>query len=164
MPQIWVLIVLLIAIINVVSKASQKKQQKTDQANRPSQQTAQAKPRPLVKAEQEEEDEEEKEAEGAWPRRVGPSVPLQPLAKALDAKPLEAHMHTPVMGVEGEGTEGMDCCHEYMLSDAPAAPAADFLPMREEEETERARALLQGVIFSEILGRRPIKHYGGKRT
>lgn len=164
MPQIWVLIVLLIAIINVVSKASQKKQQKTDQANRPSQQTAQAKPRPLVKAEREEEDEEEKEAEGTWPRRVGPSVPLQPLAKALDAKPLEAHMHTPVMGVEGEGTEGMDCCHEYMLSDAPAAPAADFLPMREEEETERARALLQGVIFSEILGRRPIKHYGGKRT
>ena len=56
MPQIWVLIVLLIAIINVVSKASQKKQQKTDQANRPSQQTAQAKPRPLVKAEREEED------------------------------------------------------------------------------------------------------------
>lgn len=164
MPQIWVLIVLLIAIINVVSKASQKKQQKTDQANRPSQQTAQAKPRPLVKAEQEEEDEEEKEAEGAWPRRVGPSVPFQPLAKALDAKPLEAHMHTPVMGVEGDGTEGMDCCHEYMLSDAPPAPAADFLPMREEEETERARALLQGVIFSEILGRRPIKHYGGKRT
>ena len=164
MPQIWVLIVLMIAIINVVSKASQKKQQKTDQANRPSQQTAQAKPRPLVKAEREEEDEDEKEAEGAWPRRVGPSVPLQPLAKALDAKPLEAHMHTPVMGVEGEGTEGMDCCHEYMLSDAPAAPAADFLPMREEEETERARALLQGVIFSEILGRRPIKHYGGKRT
>jgi hypothetical protein len=68
------------------------------------------------------------------------------------------------MGAEGEGTEGIDCCHDYMLSQPEAPEQADFLPLQEEENSERAKALLQGVIFSEILGRRPVKRYGGKRA
>ena len=67
------------------------------------------------------------------------------------------------MGEEGSGTEGIDCCHEYMLTPSEAEKA-DFMPMTEEGNDERARALLQGVIFSEILGRRPIRRYGGKHA
>lgn len=87
--------------------------------------------------------------------------PVQP-AQSHASVPLEAHMHTPVMDVEGEGTEGIDCCHEYMLDQPQETP--DFLPMTETEQDGRARPLLQGVIFSEILGRRPIRRCGGKRA
>ena len=110
------------------------------------------------------EDEEE-----TWDQRdaqrARPSAAPQPArpapVKRHETKPLEAHMHTPTMGLEGEGTEGIDCCHEYML-DQPAERPADFLPMQEETEGLRAKALLQGVIYSEILGRRPMKRYGKK--
>ena len=62
-------------------------------------------------------------------------------------------MHTPVMGIEGVGTEGEDCCHEYMLDERPDE-AAPFLQTAENAASPEAQALLQGVIFSEILGRK----------
>ena len=73
-------------------------------------------------------------------------------------------MHTPVMGMEGTGTEGEDCCHEFMLDQRSEEKPADFLPLQEETEALRAKTLLQGVIYSEILGRRPIRRYGTKRA
>jgi hypothetical protein len=51
-----------------------------------------------------------------------------------------------------------------MLSDTLEPEPAEFLPMQEEEPSDRAKALLQGVIYSEILGRRPIKHYQMKQS
>ena len=86
-------------------------------------------------------------------------APLTPHAPA----PFEAHMHTPMMGIEGVGTEGEDCCHEFMMEDS-APEESDFLPLSEEDSSDRARALLQGVIYSEILGRRPQRRYGGSRS
>ena len=113
---------------------------------------------------QDDWDDEEENWDQRDAQRIRPSVAPQAVpVKPHETKPLEAHMHTPVMGVEGEGTEGVDCCHEYML-DQPAAPNADFLPMQGETEALRAKALLQGVIFSEVLGRRPLKRYGAKRA
>ena len=49
-----------------------------------------------------------------------------------------------------------------MLDRRPEDKPADFLPLQEETEALRAKALLQGVIFSEILGRRPVKRCGRK--
>ena len=69
-------------------------------------------------------------------------------------------MHVPEMGVEGEGTEGVDCCHDYMLNEREEAEPLDVLSLGEEDQRERAQALLQGVIFSEILGRHRVKGYG----
>ena len=94
--------------------------------------------------------------------RPAPAAPVMP-AQPHVAVPLEAHMHEPVMGEEGVGTEGIDCCHEYMLDQPQEAPA-DFLPLTEESQKERAQALLQGVIFSEILGRRAPRRIGGRRA
>jgi hypothetical protein len=68
------------------------------------------------------------------------------------------------MGTEGTGTEGEDCCHEFMLDQRPEDKPADFLPLQEETEALRAKALLQGVIFSEVLGRRPVRRYGTRRA
>jgi hypothetical protein len=50
-----------------------------------------------------------------------------------------------------------------MLEDTPLQEET-ILPAENEEAKERANALLQGVIFSEILGRRPVKRYGGKHA
>ena len=36
--------------------------------------------------------------------------------------------------------------------------------LNEQEQGGRARALLQGVIYSEVLGRRPVKRYGGRKA
>ncbi len=100
------------------------------------------------------DDEEEN-----WDQRDAQRTRAAAPAKRHEAKPLEAHMHTPVMGAEGDGTEGIDCCHEFMLNQPPEEPA-DFMPLQEKTENERAKALLQGVIYSEILGRRPVRRYG----
>ena len=98
-----------------------------------------------------------------------PATQISPITgkprKSLhEAKPLEAHMHVPVMGQEGVGTEGEDCCHDYMLTSKPQEEDLALLPGIDRENEERAKALLQGVVFSEILGRRPIKRYGGYRA
>ena len=184
MPFAWVIIVILWWIVSAISKA---KKNQTKQANpqagqeksRPNtarqhagqqaQRPAPAKPAPRPAApamsHRDDWDDEEENWDQRNTQRVRPALASQPVQpaplKRHETKPLEAHMHTPVMGTEGEGTEGMDCCHEYML-DQPIEPPADFLPMREETETLRAKALLQGVIYSEILGRRPMKRYGRK--
>lgn len=97
------------------------------------------------------------------PKAPAPAA-VQKTHLETDAKPFEAHMHEPVMDQEGVGTEGIDCCHEFMLESPQNEPQADFLPLTDHEEEERAKMLLQGVIFSEVLGRRPIRRYGGKHA
>ncbi len=144
----------LFAVVSSIAKKAQKTQQKTDQAAKkiPA-------PRPQSASQQ---------------RRPQPAQPVQPVARpsvqppvhsvsSHTAVPLEAHMHEPEMGEEGVGTEGIDCCHEYMLN-MPEEPESGFLPMTETDQQERSRALLQGVIFSEILGRRPRRRCGGRRA
>ena len=128
------------------------------------------KPQPAAMSRSDEwEDEEQswderdaKRGQQSVTPRVAPR-PAQPAAKHTGAKPFEAHMHTPTMGVEGVGTEGIDCCHDFMLGEIADSEPADFLPMQEEEQSERAKALLQGVIYSEILGRRAVKRYSVKQ-
>ena len=186
MPFAWVIIVILWWVISAISKSrknqatktklqaeQEKSRQKTAQqhAQRQAQQQTAPKPEPQPAApsmsHRDDWDDEEENWEQRDAQRVRPSIaprPAQPApVKRHETKPLEAHMHTPVMGVEGEGTEGIDCCHEYML-DQPIEPPADFLPMQEETEALRAKALLQGVIFSEVLGRRHPKRYGPRRA
>ena len=115
--------------------------------------------------------EQQKKAASARPaapaRPKAPAAP-KPAAKPLPVQPhvsvpLEAHMHVPVMGEEGVGTEGIDCCHEYMLDQAPQE-TPDFVPLADESQQSRAQALLQGVIFSEILNRRTPRRIGGRRA
>ncbi len=102
--------------------------------------------------------------EAAVQKNAAPPAQPEPLPQH-HSTPLEAHMHVPEMGMEGEGTEGVDCCHEYMLDQPAQQEAPGFLPLKDEEEKEKAQALLQGVIFSESLGCRPIRRrYGGKRA
>jgi hypothetical protein len=177
-------------IINMVRKGSNQaqknqngRQQQASPASRkqPAAQrkpVTQAKPQPKPQSKpqtvtmsrgDEWEDEEDSWDERDANRNQNPVAPtVQPQEKPLaaartrDAKPFEAHMHTPAMGAEGEGTEGIDCCHEFMLSDTPVQ-GADFLPLQKEEASERAKALLQGVIYSEILGRRPVRRYVQKQ-
>ena len=186
MPFAWVIIVILWWAVSAISKAKksqatqkklqsdqEKSRQKTAQqyAQRQAQPQAASKPAPRPAApamsRQDDWDDEEENWDQRDAQRGRPSLAPQPAqaapVKRHETKPLEAHMHTPVMGIEGEGTEGMDCCHEYML-DQPAERPADFLPLQEETEALRAKALLQGVIFSEILGRRPIRRYGTRRA
>ncbi len=136
-----VLIMWLIAsFISRLSKAAKEQQKKAAPARpaAPARTQAAAAPKPAAKS---------------------PVRPAQPHVSA----PLEAHMHEPVMGEEGTGTEGVDCCHEFMLDQSPEEPS-DFLPLTEENQEERAQALLQGVIFSEILGRRAPRRIGGRRA
>ena len=187
MPYAWIIIVILWSVINAVNKSKKKQaqaqlqkgqeqsRQKTAEqyARQQAQQQTPAKPAPAPTPQpaamsrqddwdDEEENWDERDAQRIRPSVAAPSAQPKP-AKRHETKPLVAHMHTPVMGVEGEGTEGVDCCHEYML-DQPAAAPADFLPMQEETEALRAKALLQGVIFSEVLGRRHPKRYGPRRA
>lgn len=184
MPFAWVIIVILWWAISAISKAKknqatqtklqadqEKSRQKTAQQYAQHKAKPQAAPKPVPQpaapamSRQDEWEDEEKNWDQRDAQRVRPSRAAQPAqaapVKRHETKPLETHMHTPVMGIEGEGTEGIDCCHEYML-DQPAEQPADFLPMQEETENLRAKALLQGVIYSEILGRRPMKRYGRK--
>ncbi len=180
MPFAWLVIVLLVWFLSTMNKAK-KLQEKQQAAQQKSRQLAAQRTAPMNAAASALKNEDSEEDEDGWPERAMPASPQpaprakmfssQPAAQpaprpeeAHHAQPLEAHMHTPVMGAEGEGTEGIDCCHEYMLGQPEAHEQADFLPLQEEEENERAKALLQGVIFSEILGRRPMKRYGGKRA
>ena len=140
----WILAVL-IGNLSKMKKAAQQHQAR--------QNPQQAKPAPAPAAEKKAAENKPLRARTAAPAPIAPH----------EAKPLEAHMHTPVMGVEGVGTEGVDCCHEYML-DQPGEKTDSFAPVTDPEAEERNRMLLQGVIFSEILGRRPIRRYGGKRA
>ena len=157
MPTIWIVIAIAATVINMISK-SKKEQAKQQNAARPARTQA--------------------PEGGNAPQKRPQTPPLaqtrKPLSSAMQAKPLAAqphktepltpHMHVPEMGWEGEGTEGIDCCHEFMLDQPIAAEQPDFLPLAEQAEAERAKALLQGVIFSEILGRRPVRRYGGKHS
>ncbi|MBR6187131.1 MAG: hypothetical protein IKQ41_12835 [Clostridia bacterium] len=100
----------------------------------------------------------------AAPKQKASSPAPRNTAAEHEAKPFEAHMHEPVMGLEGMGTEGMDCCHDYMLEGPKETPDEELLPAGNAEDAERARMLLQGVIFSEVLGRRPVRRFGGKHA
>jgi hypothetical protein len=186
MPFAWIIIVVLFWIISSASKirknqAAQAKQkdekekarQKTAEQYARRQAQSKASPQPAAPAmssrddwEDEEENWDQRDAQRARPAMA--SQPVQPVrpapVKRHETKPLEAHMHTPVMGMEGTGTEGEDCCHEFMLDQRPEDKPADFLPLQEETEALRAKALLQGVIFSEVLGRRPVRRYGTRRA
>jgi len=162
MEVIWIVIVIIGWLISAMSKTNQQAknaQQKGRQQARPAPQRQAA---------------SQASRQQAGPVRQAPARPMQPQARPSVAavpqpvkpaepapRPMEAHIHTPQMDLEGQGTEGMDCCHDYMLSDR--TEEADFLPLTEETDTDRARALLQGVIYSEILGRRPVKRYGRKQ-
>ena len=183
MPLVWVVIVLLWWGINTIvksrkeaeAKAAFQKTRHAPQQNPAADQSAAPAPQPKAMSRADEwEDEEDswddRDAMRGQKQPVAPTVTEQArssqasAAKRRDAKPFEAHMHTPVMGVQGVGTEGIDCCHDFMLSDTVEPEPADFLPMQEEESSDRAKALLQGVIYSEILGRRPVKHYHIKQS
>ena len=178
MPLAWVVIVLLWWGINAIvksrkeaeAKAAFQKARRAPQPNPAADQSAAPAPQPAAMSRADEwEDEEDswddRDAMRGQKQPVAPTVSAQAsAAKRRDAKPFEAHMHTPVMGVQGVGTEGIDCCHDFMLSDTAEPEPADFLPMQEEESSDRAKALLQGVIYSEILGRRPVKHYHIKQS
>ncbi|MBR0227834.1 MAG: hypothetical protein IJQ62_05735 [Clostridia bacterium] len=185
MPAAWIIIAVLFWIVSSASKikknqAAQAKQK--DEKEKDRQKTAEqyarrqaqlkASPQPASQPaapamshgddwEDEEENWDQRDAQ-----RMRPTLaprPAQPApVKCHETRPLEAHMHTPVMGVEGTGTEGEDCCHEFMLDHRPEEKPADFLPLQEETEALRAKSLLQGVIFSEVLGRRPVRRYGGR--
>ena len=139
MPTILPLILVLIAVVNIISKSKKQQEARNAAAQRTRPVPPQAQP----------------------VRNASPAVP-RPAAPQHETRPLEAHIHTPVMGVEGEGTEGIDCCHEYMLSSPEEEkPAAVSVP---QNESISAQTLLQGVIFSEILGRRQVRRYGGRRA
>lgn len=186
MPFAWIIIVILFWIISSASKirknqAAQAKQkdekekarQKTAEQYARRQAQSKASPQPAAPAmssrddwKDEEENWDQRDAQRARPAMASQPVhPVRPVpVKRHETKPLEAHMHTPVMGTEGTGTEGEDCCHEFMLDQRPEDKPADFLPLQEETEALRAKALLQGVIFSEVLGRRPVRRYGTRRA
>ena len=93
--------------------------------------------------------------------------PAQQEAPAADAHhssvPFQAHMHQPVMDAEGEGTEGIDCCHDFMVGNPSREDTPDFLTVIDEDNQARAKALLQGVVFSEILNR-PHRRFGGRHA
>ena len=180
MPFAWIAIVFLWWGINAIvksrkeaeAKAAFQKARRAPQPNPAADQSAAPAPQPAAMSRADEwEDEEDswddRDAGRGQRQPVAPTVtvrPVQASAASHASKPFEAHMHTPVMGVQGVGTEGIDCCHDFMLNDTSEPEPADFLPMQEEESSERAKALLQGVIYSEILGRRPVKHYHIKQS
>ena len=181
MPFAWIVIVILWWCVSAImrsrkeaeAKAALQKSQRAPKKNVAADSQPAPAPQPAAMSRADEwEDEED-----AWDDRdamrgqrqpVTPTVTARPVqasvASSHGAKPFEAHMHTPVMGVQGVGTEGIDCCHDFMLGDIEASEPAEFLPMQEEEPSDRAKALLQGVIYSEILGRRPMKKYHVRQT
>ena len=178
MPYAWVIIVILWWVISAANKAAQQKkavQNAGQPENRP-QVSPVKKAQPVQRSAPKKAPEKtpkktpKKADDDGWEGRGMPASPELASASSSaapikhESRPLEAHMHTPVMGVEGVGTEGEDCCHEYMLDQRPEENPAGFLPLQGETEALRAKALLQGVIFSEVLGRRPVKRYGTKRA
>ena len=183
MPFAWIVIVILWWCVSAImrsrkeaeAKAALQKSQRAPKKNVAADSQPAPAPQPAAMSRADEwEDEEdswdERDAARGLRQPVAPRVTEQArpaqasAAKRRDAKPFEAHMHTPVMGVQGVGTEGIDCCHDFMLSDTLEPEPAEFLPMQEEEPSDRAKALLQGVIYSEILGRRPMKKYHVRQT
>ena len=181
MPFAWIVIVILWWCVSAIMKSKkdaeakaakqtiQRAPQKKPAAD--SQSAPAPKPAAMSRADEWEDEEDswdDRDAMRGQRQPVTPTVTARPVqasvASSHGAKPFEAHMHTPVMGVQGVGTEGIDCCHDVMLSDTLEPEPAEFLPMQEEEPSDRAKALLQGVIYSEILGRRPIKHYQMKQS
>ncbi len=177
----WVVILIIWALVSTAVKSRQKQQKAQQQAARqqaprmpaaPAQPAPQPAPQPPVRSafsqpsssvmsrqdtwDDEEENWDERDAVrgGGFAGGTG----------RHESKPFEAHMHTPVMGEQGVGTEGVDCCHEFMLNETPASETADFLPMQEDNAQEKAKALLQGVIFSEVLGRRHARRFGGRHA
>ena len=169
---LWIVIVIIGWVISAASKANKKQQ---EQAKKAAQQNRQGPP-VRVNRTQPVQPPSGRGASAAKP--AGAAAPIRPAAPtqpkplqtirptessafvSAHSEPLETHMHTPQMGAEGEGTEGIDCCHDYMLNDHEEAEPLDILALGEEDQQERAQALLQGVIFSEILGRRRVKGYG----
>ena len=187
LPVAWIVIVIVFWAISNINAAKKKRatqakleadqqrarqkvaqQQTQQQAQRPAPPKPAPRPASPAMSRQNDWDDEEDNWDQRDAQRARPSARPQPAPAAAmkrhETKPLEAHMHTPTMGVEGVGTEGIDCCHEYMLNEPTANAPADFLPLQEETENQRAKALLQGVIYSEILGRRPVKRYGTKHA
>lgn len=166
MPAAWVVIVIIFWIVSTVNKAKKAQANQGKQPARPVQ-SGDKKPARLQELE-----DAAREIRAAQPAAAPASPPPQPRQDQIGlpreavhtARPLEAHMHTPVMDLEGDGNEGIDCCHEYMLGQREQGEPADFLLLQEEGENQRAKALLQGVIFSEILGRRPVRRYGTRRA
>ena len=149
---IWVILIIAGSVIRSISNQKRRDEQKRKPMNQGRPGTPQGRPAPQAHP----------AAQQSAPR-VSP-ITGKPRNDVHEAKPLEAHMHEPVMGQEGMGTEGIDCCHEYMLTDTLHTESKDLLSMTDTNNEERSKALLQCVIFSEILGRRPIKRYGGHRA
>ena len=178
MEFIWIILVIVGWLISAAKKAEEKQQaQAKKQAQQARAQQARAqqpvsRPQPVAPA--------APKHVPAAPASGGFSMPVPPMPASptvsspvqsaqptsptafvsSHSAPLETHMHTPVMGEEGTGTEGVDCCHDYMLAPHEEGEPLDILSLNETDQTERAQALLQGVIFSEILGRRAVKRYG----
>ena len=148
---LWVIIVIISAIVKAVNKGKQQaaQQKKTAAPRRTDPETA-GRTIPTL----------------PQPQIPQPAAPVRKeTAQPHRKEPLEAHMHEPVMGQEGMGTEGEDCCHEYMLTGDSRKNENSVPAPNEAEDRSRAQALLQGVIFSEILGRRNTsKRYGGRRA
>ena len=159
MPVVWVVIVILFWIVSTVNKAKKVQENQTARPVQPGEK------KPAQLQELEDAAMESRAAHSSASPLPQPRMERRLSQEAVHAaRPLEAHMHTPVMDAEGDGTEGIDCCHDYMLGPTEQQEPADFLPLQEEGENQRAKALLQGVIYSEILGRRPMKRYGGKHA
>ena len=166
---IWIMLLIFAWVYSAVKKAK-KKQESQQQARNGQPQAPASRPQPTKAPQRNGE-----WINGRWVTAVeaaraqqaakaAPAPAAKPQETAHHAEPLAAHMHVPEMGVEGEGTEGIDCCHEYMLDQTPREEPSELLFPADETEQERAAALLQGVIFSEILGRRAHKGFGGRRA
>ena len=176
---LWIVLVIIGWIISAAQKANKKQQEQAKKAQQQNRQSppvrvngAQPAQVPFGKGQWNGGRTASPAKPAAAPARPAPAAPAQPKplqtiqpteASAFvsaHSAPMETHMHTPEMGQEGTGTEGLDCCHEYMLTSQEEAEPLDILSLAEADQQERAQALLQGVIFSEILGRRRVKRYG----
>ena len=166
---IWIMFLIFAWVYSAVKKAK-KKQESQQQARNGQPQAPASRPQPKKAPQRNGE-----WINGRWVTAVeaaraqqaakaAPAPAAKPQETAHHAEPLAAHMHTMEMDREGEGAEGIDCCHDYMLTPSEPAPMQDFSSLSANDESQRAHALLQGVVFSEILGRRPVRRYGGKRA
>ena len=172
---LWIVIVIIGWVISAASKANKKQQ---EQAKKNAQQNRQSPPVRVNRAQPAQTQARNSGRTVTAPKPASAAATVRPAAPtqskplqtirptestafvSAHSEPLETHMHVPEMGVEGEGTEGIDCCHDYMLNEREEIEPLDVLSLGEEDQRERAQALLQGVIFSEILGRRHVKRYG----
>ena len=160
MEYIWLIIGIIWFVVSVSNKSQKEQQKQRQQANRQ---------QPVRPAQPRQTPSRAQTLRPAAPRPavqpIQPTIAREALHPAVSSTPLEAHMHTPVMGEEGTGTEGMDCCHEYMLTEA-AEEERETVALLDGDQSreERAQQLLNGVIMSEILGRRPVRRYGSRRA